>query len=245
MCDGIVTGRGRRAAWVHRDEMQRRAAGPTGRPIRRTDLGRSDTRDRRLPSRRRAGRDLHRHRQRGLGHGVVVWRHLPARHQSWRIRQVTGGEVRVIDAGEYPADRPVLDRGGTGPHRRAVRGGLERCAASSTSTWPVATRRGRSQLGCLGGHHRRCGPHRSSPTWPPVEPRSVTCRPRPTWSSSGSSTRPMACSWSSTRRSAVASTVRWAMPCARSSVAASTSSSRPRRATTPSSSRSGLTTASR
>ena len=51
---------------------------------------------------------------------------------SWRVAKVEVGTVRVHDAGDLPADHPVLARRGAGPHGRALRGGRATCAPRSS-----------------------------------------------------------------------------------------------------------------
>ena len=115
---------------------------------------------------------------------------------SWQIRRVEAGVVRVRDAGDDAADGAVLDGRGAGAHRRAVRGGVG--AARRASTTFLARRRPRRRprggSSRLDRHRRRRrGDDRRLPRGRPrrARRRRPPCRRS---CSSGSSTRPAACS---------------------------------------------------
>ena len=80
MSEGIHTGRGRRAAYLHRDQGRRAAAGPARRPPRGAHLWRRHPGTRRLPRAGRAGRNPGRDGERGLGDREHGGRRVPARH---------------------------------------------------------------------------------------------------------------------------------------------------------------------
>ena len=175
---------------------------------------------------------------------------------SWRIRRVTQGEVRVVDAegahptipfwvGEAPSRTEELSERGLRPAPRRRR-------ASLTGRPARRTRSDRRRP--AGGQRHVAERLRAQPAdaaaqlveLPGRRPRRARRRSRPatTSSSSASSTRPAACSWSSTRPSAAGSTRASGWRCARGSAPPSTSSSRRRPTTTPSCSRSAPSTAS-
>ena len=246
--DGIQTGRGRRAAYLHRDRVTGRLRGRRGRPARRADLGRGHPRAGRLPGAGRARRHLGRHGQRGLGHRVHGRRRVPARHHL------------VADPPGRAGHRPGRRRPGRAAHRcrsgwarrPAAPASCPRRSARSARRWPsVPGRRGPRRARGLAGGRVRAGAdaaaeHHRAPTWRTgLAAARACCRPWTPSCWSGSSTRPAACSWSGTRRSAAGSTGRSGWPCASGSASRSTSSCRPRPATTPSCSRSARSTASR
>ncbi len=77
--EGFATRRGRRAALLHRDEVNAPAAQPPARAAPGDHIGRRHSRSRRLPRRPRTRRHVHRHAQRGLRDREHGRRHLPAR----------------------------------------------------------------------------------------------------------------------------------------------------------------------
>ena len=77
--DGFSTRRGRRAALVHRDEVNRYVAGAAGCAPPRPHIRRCDPGDCGLPRRSRARGNLHRHAQRRFRHREHGRRHLSAR----------------------------------------------------------------------------------------------------------------------------------------------------------------------
>ena len=177
--------------------------GQARRPAGGAHLRRRDPRARRLPGAGRAGQRPRRHRQRGLGDREHGRRRVPARHHlvadpPGRARHRPGrGRARRAAIGA------VLARRGARPHRRAVRGGLRAQRRGRRASWPRAGHGGGRRLADGRVRDRRRGrrddrglPRRRR--W-----RSSGCCRRWTRScSSGSSTRPAACSWSGTRRSA-------------------------------------------
>ena len=164
---------------------------------------------------------------------------------SWQIRRVETGRRARARRRRRPADHPVLDGRGAGAHRRAVGRGLG-AARTVDELLAAGDPDGARRVARGGGRHRRRSrdDDRRLPRRRPRGARrdahaaSGSC-------SSGSSTRPAACSSSCTRPTAGASTARSGSRCARSSAARSTSSCRPRPPTTRSCSRSARTTASR
>ena len=165
---------------------------------------------------------------------------------SWQIRRIEAGVVRVRDAGDAPPTVPFWL--GEAPARTAELSEevselrAPRRRASSPPAIPTAHAPGCSTTAGIehGGRDdaRRLPGGRPRGARRDADAASSSC-------SSGSSTRPAACSWSSTRPTAGASTGRSGWRCARSSAARSTSSSRRPRPTTPSCCRSARTTASR
>ena len=198
LAEGIRTGRGRRAYYLHRDRVNGTRQGPPGRPAGRADLRRGHSRARRLPGRGRAGRGPDRHRPRGVGGGEQAGRRLPARHPL--LAHQPGG------AGHGPGDRrarraafgAALAGRGARAHPGAVRGGL---GAAAGRRGPG--RRATPGPGC--NKSAASANPRPRPSWPtcgPGWPPWARCPPWRPSSWSASSTRLAGCSWSGTRRSA-------------------------------------------
>ena len=155
--------------------------------------------------------------------------------------------MRVVRRPGRAAHGPVLARRGAGRTRRAVGGGVARCARRRRAARDGRRRVGRgvarSTSAALDARRRRAG--RRLPRAPPAT-RSASCRPRRRRrlrallrrGGRHAARRPRAL-----RRRA--STAPGASRCASASACASTSSCRPRPATTRSCSRSGRSTASR
>jgi ATP-dependent Lhr-like helicase len=104
--DGIMTGRGRRAAWVHRDGINGELRGRRGaRYVALTSGGAiPEIYDMRVvaePDETFIGTVNEDWAMESMAGDIF----LLGTH-SWRIRQVTGGEVRVIDAGDSPPTVP-------------------------------------------------------------------------------------------------------------------------------------------
>ena len=104
--DGIMTGRGRRAAWVHRDEVNGELRGRKGaRYVALTSGGAiPEIYDMRVvaePDDTFIGTVNEDWAMESMAGDIF----LLGTH-SWRIRQVTGGEVRVTDAGDAPPTVP-------------------------------------------------------------------------------------------------------------------------------------------
>ena len=103
---------------------QPHAARPAWRAADRTDLGRHDPRQRRLPGAAGTGEPDHRHRQRGLRRRKPRRRHIPARqqrlsHHAGRARHRAGG-----GCARPAADDSVLARRGARSQRRTLRVGV-------------------------------------------------------------------------------------------------------------------------
>ncbi len=244
VAEGFSTRRGRRAALVHRDEVNHRLHGRRGarmlaltsggaipevadyRVVVEPDDTFVGTLNEDFAIESMAGRCL------STGQRVVA-RAAGADRRDARRRR----EGRT-------AEHSVLARRGAGAERRTVARGQ-----------PSARRhRGPVDIGCRSGHGRRaasadapglsngCAPRpgptprrrvRPSATSPRLAPRWAPCRPRTRWFSSGSSTSRAACSSCCTRRLAAASTRPGASRSASVSAGSSTSSCRPRRPRTP------------
>ncbi len=104
--DGIMTGRGRRAAWVHRDGINGELRGRRGaRYVALTSGGAiPEIYDMRViaePDETFIGTVNEDWAMESMAGDIF----LLGTH-SWRIRQVTGGEVRVVDAGDSPPTVP-------------------------------------------------------------------------------------------------------------------------------------------
>ncbi|MGH1488377.1 MAG: DEAD/DEAH box helicase [Acidimicrobiales bacterium] len=117
VCDGIITGRGRRAAWVHRDETNGELRGRRGaRYVALTSGGAiPEIYDMRVimePDETFIGTVNEDWAMESMAGDIF----LLGTH-SWRIRQVTGGEVRVVDAGDAPPTVPFWT--GEAPARTA------------------------------------------------------------------------------------------------------------------------------
>ena len=134
LSEGIQTGRGRRAAYLHRDRVHGIAAGPAERPARRADVGRRHPGDGRLPRRRRPGRHHGRHRQRGLGHREHAGRRVPPRQHVLADPPRRG---RASCGWSTPRARRPPSPSGSARRRRAPRSRrprCPRCARRSTSS---------------------------------------------------------------------------------------------------------------
>jgi len=117
VCDGIVTGRGRRAAWVHRDEVSGEIRGRRGaRYVALTSGGAiPEIYDMRVivePDETFIGTVNEDWAMESSSGDIFL-----LGTNSWRIRQVTGGEVRVTDAGDAPPTVPFWT--GEAPARTA------------------------------------------------------------------------------------------------------------------------------
>ncbi len=115
--DGIMTGRGRRAAWVHRDDGNGELRGRRGaRYVALTSGGAiPEIYDMRVimePDETFIGTVNEDWAMESMAGDIF----LLGTH-SWRIRQVTGGEVRVVDAGDAPPTVPFWT--GEAPARTA------------------------------------------------------------------------------------------------------------------------------
>ena len=209
LAEGISTGRGRRAYYLHRDQVNgtvkarrgaRLAALTSGGAI--PELG--DFRVVAEPD------------ETVLGTVREDWAvesspgdiFLLGTH-SWRIRRVEPGTVRVTDARGAPPSVPFWR--GEAPGRTVELS--EEVSALRQAIADRRTRRGRLARGGVRGRPGR-GRDDRRPTCTPRWPRSGRCRPWTRSSWSGSSTRRAACSWSGTRRSARGSTGRSAWRCA-------------------------------
>ena len=238
--EGVVTGRGRRGAQLHRDRVNgvlrpRRGARLTAST---SAAARSPTSaDYRVvlePEETLVGTVNEDWAIESMAGDVFL---LGSAH--WRIRRVEPGTVRVVDAegasptvpfwlGEAPARTAELSEA-VSDLRRAVATSLDGEGGTA------ACRRARRRA-CRG--RPTPSPSRSSPTWQPPTPSSARCRRRTASSSSASSTTRAACSSSSTPPRGRESTAGWGWRSGSVSAGPSTSSCRRRRATMRSSSRS-------
>ncbi len=117
VCDGILTGRGRRAAWVHRDAENDELRGRRGaRYVALTSGGAiPEIYDMRVvvePDEAFIGTVTEDWAMESSAGDIFL-----LGTNSWRIRQVTGGEVRVTDAGDAPPTVPFW--AGEAPARTA------------------------------------------------------------------------------------------------------------------------------
>ncbi len=115
--DGIMTGRGRRAAWVHRDGVNGELRGRRGaRYVALTSGGAiPEIYDMRVimePDETFIGTVNEDWAMESMAGDIFL-----LGTNSWRIRQVTGGEVRVVDAGDAPPTVPFWT--GEAPARTA------------------------------------------------------------------------------------------------------------------------------
>ena len=152
---------------------------------------------------------------------------------SWRIRRVEAGVVRVEDAHGAPPSIPFWNGEGLG---RTIELSREVCAVRA------AHRRARRRRGAANGSSASAGSTAPAPSrpWHTCAPERrcwASFRPIERSSPSVSSMKAAACSSLCTRPSARASIARGAWRCARSSAARSTSNCRRRRPTTASCSR--------
>ena len=247
--DGIRTGRGRRAAYLHRDRVAGRLRGRRGARIAALTSGGAipelgDFRVLAEPDETLVGTV-----NEDWAIESMAGRRVPARHDLVADPPGRAGHRPGRRCPRRAAVRPVLARRGPGPHDRAVGGGLrdpEGGGAAAGIRSPPGPGRPTRPPGCRPNAGSATTPRtRSWPTWAPGWPSSGCC---PTWTPScwnGSSTKPAACSWSGTPRSGPGSTGRSAWRCASGSASRSTSSCRPRPATMRSCCRSGRSTASR
>ena len=117
VCDGIMTGRGRRAAWVHNDTVNGELRGRKGaRFVALTSGGAiPEIYDMRViaePEDTFIGTVTEDWAMESMAGDIFL-----LGSNSWRIRRVTGGEVRVIDAGDAPPTVPFWT--GEAPARTA------------------------------------------------------------------------------------------------------------------------------
>ncbi len=118
--DGFATRRGRRAALVHRDEVNAYRSWSPGRQAPRPDLGRRHPRDCRLSRGPGTRRYVHRHAQRGFRDRKHGRRHLPA-GQRLVADPASGGRRRPGGRREgRTAEHPVLAGRSAGAQRRTV-----------------------------------------------------------------------------------------------------------------------------
>ena len=242
--NGIATGRGRRAAWIHRDRIGGMLRARRGARLAALTSGGAipDVADYRVvadPDETFIGT---------VGEDFAI-DSLPGDvfllgSSTWRIRRVEAGKLRVVDAegaspnipfwaGEAPARTEELSDE-VSDLRAALEPLLARGDEAGARAWLQA------EAGPAADACEQIARYPRSRA-----PRSAACRPGIGWCSSASSTMRAACSSCSILRAAGGSTARSVWRCARSSVATSTSSCRLRRTTTRWSSRSGRTTASR
>ena len=232
---GFTTRRGRRAALIHRDEVQRPPARHAIGAADRADLGRRHSRRRRLSRRARSRRDCLGTLNEDFAIESNAGDIFQLGNSSWRILQVAAGVVRVADAhgapptipfwlGEAPGrTRGAVGRGQRSAARARARLGLDAGDAAARE-WLIAES-GVCATAAAADRRRTCRDSLRLPR------RAADRRTRS--SSSGSSTTRAACSWCCTRRSAAASTAPGRWRCASASAGSSTSSCRrppPRRA---------------
>ena len=112
---------GTRAGYVHRDAVHQSAARAQGRAPDRADLGRHDSRDRRLRGRARAAGARRSARvNEDFAVESIAGDVFQLGNTSYRILRVEPGRVRVEDAHGARAEHPVLARRGARAQRRAV-----------------------------------------------------------------------------------------------------------------------------
>ncbi len=177
----ITSRHGPRGAYVHRDAVSRHAARPARRQADRRDLGRHDSRQRRLRGAAGTAGLADRHGQRGLRGRKSGRRRVPARQyvvpDSADRRRARARRGRARPAAEHP----VLARRSAGPQRRTV----VRRRAAARADRRVARRtdrraaRRRDPLARRSNRHRsRKRRARSSNIWRARAPRSPCCRRR-------------------------------------------------------------------
>ena len=249
--DGIRTGRGRRAAYLHRDRVAGRLTGRRGARIAALTSGGAipelgDFRVLAEPDETLVGTVNEDWAIESMAGDVFL-----LGTTSWRIRRVEPGVVRVVDAQGAPPSVPFWLGEAPG---RTIELSEEVCAIRKAvaqrlaSGQPVRVTPGRPTRppGCRPNAGSTRTPRtRSRRTWAPGWPSSGCS---PTWTPScwnGSSTTAAGCSWSGTHRSGPGSTGLSGWRCASGSASPSTSSCRPRPATTRSCCPSGRSTVSR
>ena len=166
--DGIETGRGTRAAYVHHDRVNGELRGRKGARLAALTSGGAipelgDFRVIAEPDETLIGSVNEDWATESMAGDVFI---LGTHH--WQIRQVTGGEVRVVDAGDEHPTIPFWR--GEAPARTVElseevarirsRG---RAGDRATTTWP-----GRSTRSSSWPASSATPPPRSSPTWPPA-----------------------------------------------------------------------------
>ena len=129
--EGIRTGRGRRAAYLHRDQVAGRLRGRRGARIAALTSGGAipelgDFRVLAEPDGTLVGTVNEDWAIESMAGDVF----LLGTH-SWRIRRVEPGVVRVVDAEGAPPSVPFWLGEAPGPHARAVRGGHARVRGGS------------------------------------------------------------------------------------------------------------------
>ena len=139
VADGFATRRGRRAALVHRDEVNGTRARPARRAAAGADLRRRDSRGCRLPRRPRSRRHVHRHAERGLRDREQRRRRVPARQ---RVVAGAAGRRRRRARRRRARARRRRFRSGSARRRRAATSCRAPSATCASST-PTAARRRR------------------------------------------------------------------------------------------------------
>ena len=199
LSDGIQTGRGRRAAYLHRDRVHGILRGRRGARLAALTSGGAipETADYRVvadPDDTTVGTVNEDWAIESMQGDVFL-----LGSTSWRIRRVEAGVVRVVDAegapptvpfwlGEAPA-RTAEASAAVSALREAVD---ERLATADIASVPRLAR-GRGRRRRAGSRRRSCATSR------PRAPRWASSRPSAASSSSASSTRPAGCSSWSTR----------------------------------------------
>ena len=180
--DGIVTGRGRRAAYLHRDRVHREAPRAARRAAGRTHLGWRDPGSGGLPRRGRPGRHFHRHASTKIG-----------RSRAWRATC----SCSAPRPGGYAASSPARCGSSTPrAHDPRSRSGSAKRRREPASSAPKSA-------SCAARDRRAAGPGRSasarrrlleaeaglsrggratawSPIWPRLTRRSASCRRKKT-----------------------------------------------------------------
>ena len=243
---GIVTGRGRRGAYLHRDGVNGRLRPRRGARLAALTSGGAipETGDYRVvldPDGVTVG-SVHEDFavEANIGDVFLLGTH------SWRVRQVEVGTVRVHDAGDAAPTVPFWLGEAPVAHRRALRGGGRPAGRRRAATWQAPTALGpgarsavepASPTRCCDQVVAYLAAGRAAlgalPTAPAPGGGAVLRRER--GHPAGRRTPP----------TADGSTGPWVWPCASGSASRSTSSSRRRRTTTRWSSRSVPSTASR
>jgi ATP-dependent Lhr-like helicase len=219
--EGILTGRGRRGAYLHRDQVNGELGARRGARLAALTSGGAipETGDYRVvaePDDTFVGTVNEDWAVESMAGDVFL-----LGSTSWRIRRVEPGTVRVVDAGGAPPSIPFWL--GEAPGRTD-----ELSEEVSALRRGVEARLDQGDPGLWVQHH--CGIDAQAAEH--VVRYLAACPPGTRWSWNGSSTTRGACSWSSTPRSAAGSTVPSAWRCGSGSACPSISSSRPRRATT-------------
>ncbi len=166
LAEGFSTRRGRRAALVHRDEVNGIVRGRRGSRLLAQTSGGAIPEIADYPRHPRSRRHLHRHAERGLRDRVERRRRLSARQRLVADPAGDGGHGAGGGRERGAAEHPVLAGRGAGAKRRAVARGERSARARSIGASTTVSRRRDDMADGRNGLGQRSGATRQSPTSP-------------------------------------------------------------------------------